>query len=338
MTGERLVGDEHLVGDEPLVGDEHLVTDAYPPAVPGRGVTREDVFSVLGSLGAVLTGVTAVMFYFGWRRSDVQATTMGVDVSLFGYTSQDYVLRSISALYVPLLLVAALGLGWLWVHARVQRLLRPGDAAASARRDAAARWSRRVAVGCGALAAACVLFAMLAGLTAPPGPVAALARALADRQWVVPLVLVAATLGAAYAWWLYRRLRPAPPADRSLWRSVLTVVLVVGTVGLGVFWMLEEYASAVGRGYAQRLAANVDALPRAVVASPYPLGVDAPGVVEEVVAVDADGAATLYRTSGLRLLARSGGKVILVPDGWAPGVGSVVVVADSEALTWQFSR
>ncbi len=319
---------------------EPLLMEGVPPieGVPPRGVSREDVFSLLGSLGAVLTIVTAVMFYFGWQRSAVQAQAMSIDVSLFGFTSQDYILRSISALYIPLLVLAALALGWLWIHAQVLRFLGSDALAAGTRREeAAAVWSRRVAVVCGAVAAACVVFALLAGSTAPPGPVIWLATALRPRQWVVPLVLVTTTLASAYAWWFHRRLRPSRALDRSLWRSLLPAVLVAGTVTLGVFWVIEEYASAVGRGYAGRLAANVDSLARAVVISPYPLGIEAPGVEEEVLGVEGTSEA-LYRTTGLRLLARSGGKVILVHDGWAPGVGTVVVLADSEALTWQFSR
>lgn len=325
-----------MTGDAP---SEPAPSGDVPPSelVPPRGVTREDVFSLLGTLGAVLTAVTAVMFYFGWQRSAVQAREMSIDVSLFGFTSQDYILRSISALYIPLLVIAALGLGWLWVHSRVLSLLRSETLVSGGRREAAARWARRIAVASGAVAAACVLFALLAGSTAPPAPVIWLATQLRARQWVVPLVLVTATLVAAYAWWFYRRLRPAPSADRSLWQSILPAVLVAGIVTLGVFWMLEEYASAVGRGYARQLGANVGALARAVVVSPHPLGIDAPNVQEEVIADDGAGQ-TLYRTTGLRLLARSGGKVILVHDGWAPGVGTVVVLADSEALTWQFSR
>ena len=334
--------EDAAAGESPSVTQPAVYTDAsgFPPLgeAPQRGVTREDLFSVLGSLGAVLTAVTAVMFYFGWRRSDVQASEMSIDVSLFGFTSQDYVLRSISALYIPLLLIAALGLGWLWIHSQVLHLLRSDVMAEGPRREAAATWSRRAAVICGAVAAACVLFAMLAGLTAPPTPVAWLANELRARQWAVPMVLVVATLGSAYAWWFHRQLRPTRSGDRSLWRTILSVVLVTGTVSLGVFWMLEEYASAVGRGYARQLAANVDALARTVVISPYPLGIEAPGVTEEVLAVDDAGTATLYRTTGLRLLARSGGKVILLHEGWTPASGTVVVVADSEALTWQFSR
>ena len=79
----------------------------------------------LGALGAILTLVTAVMFYFGWRRSDVQAREMSIDVSLFGFSSQDYVLRSISALYLPLLVIFGLGLAWVAVP-RVVRALPTG--------------------------------------------------------------------------------------------------------------------------------------------------------------------------------------------------------------------
>ena len=71
-----------------------------------------------------MTLVTAVLFYFGWRRSDVQAGAMSIDVSLFGFSSQDYVLRSISSLYLPLLVILGLGLAWLWLHLRVTLLLR----------------------------------------------------------------------------------------------------------------------------------------------------------------------------------------------------------------------
>ena len=97
----------------------------------------------LGALGAVLTLVTAVLFYFGWRRSDVQATAMGIDVSLFGFSSQDYVLRSISSLYVPLLVSLSLGLAWLWLHLRVARLVRSESPRIRGWHGAAATWTGR---------------------------------------------------------------------------------------------------------------------------------------------------------------------------------------------------
>ncbi len=309
-------------------------TSSPPPA---QGVTRQDVFSVLGGLGAILTLFTAVMFYFGWRRSDVQSRAMGIDVSLFGFSTQDYVLRSISSLYLPILALLFMGLAWVWLHLRVLRVLDSPDLASRGRPSTiAARASLSITVIGVALAASCLLFVVAAGMPRRPGVVAWLANQLAGKQWVVPLVLVAATLAALYAWWFHRQLRPSRVNVSSAWHKTLPAILVAGTIVLGGFWMLEEYAGAVGRGNALQVTASVDQLARTVVISPTPLGIDAPGV-EEARIGDADSPSVRYRTTGLRLLARSGSKVLLVHDGWTPDTGTVVVLADSDDLGWQFS-
>jgi hypothetical protein len=83
---------------------------------------------------------------------------MGLDVSLFGFSTQDYVLQSISTLYVPLLATAALALGWLALHQRVDRALAQPAARPTL------RLAGRVALGAGLLAAAgAVLIAVLDG-------------------------------------------------------------------------------------------------------------------------------------------------------------------------------
>lgn len=293
---------------------------------------------MLGGLGAILTLFTAVMFYFGWRRSDVQSRAMNIDVSLFGFSTQDYVLRSVSSLYLPLLTLLGLGLGWLGLHLRVTRLLTSSVLTSSSRPPAVTAWTRWVTVAAVSLAAGCLVFALTAGMRSPPPPVGWLADQLRDKQWVVPLVLVIATLTAAYVWWIHRQLQPNSAAEeRPLWQTLLPALLVAGTVVLGGFWMLEEYAAAVGRGYAQQLTGSVDRLARTVVISPAPLGIKAPGVKEERLG-EPSSPGVRYRTTGLRLLARSGSKVLLIPDGWTPATGTVIVLADSDQLSWQFSR
>jgi hypothetical protein len=311
------------------------VTAAAPTAT--RGVTRQDVFAVLGALGAILTLITAVMFYFGWRRSDVQAREMSIDVSLFGFSSQDYVLRSISSLYLPVLVVFGLVLAWLWMHGHAVRLVHSELFANEHSRQRALVATRWVAAVAALVATSSVLFALAAGTRSPPWPVAPVAGALEDRQWVVPCVLVVATLTATYIRWIHRQIAPSgPTGGRPGPQAVLAALLLAGTVALGGFWMLEEYATAVGRGYAQDLAASVDALPRVTVLSPAPLSIEAEGVAEE--RVDVPGGSVRYRTNGLRLLARSGGKVLLLHDRWTPATGTVIVLADSDELVWQFSR
>jgi hypothetical protein len=305
-----------------------------PTGAKHSALTRQDAFAILGSLGALVTIITAVMLYFGWRRSDVQAQDMGIDVSLFGFSTQDYVLRSISSLYLPLLAVFGLAVAWSWLHSKVAGMLRRLATAKPEARERVARRCRFVAVTATALAAGCVLFALATGLSSPPWPVEPIADALGDRQWTVPGALVLATLTATYAFWARSRLTEGDDADSPRSQVALTSAVVVSTVVLGCFWMLEEYATAVGHRYALQIAANVHDLPRASVISPTPLGIRANGVREEL--VQASGA-TYFRTMGLRLLARSGGKVLLLPSNWTPSSG-IVVIADRADLVWQFSR
>jgi hypothetical protein len=296
------------------------------------GLTRQDVFAILGSLGAIVTVFTAVMLYFGWRRSDVQAQDMGIDVSLFDFSPQDYVLRSISSLYLPLLVIFGLTLGWLWLHGRVTGMVRRlADARPEVRQRAAVR-SRVVAITATTVGAACVLFTVATGLSSPPWPVRPLMSALEDDQWAVPALLIVATLTATYAFWLHGRLtqrETEPP-----WQVALIGAIVVSIVVLGAFWMLEEYASSIGHRYASQVERNVGDLPRASVISPTPLGIRAEGITENV--MQASGS-TYYRTVGMRLLARAGDKLLLLPDNWVPGSG-IVVIADRQDLIWQFSK
>jgi len=303
---------------------------------PPSGLTRQDVFNVLGALGAIITLVAAVMFYFGWRRSDAQARAMSIDESLFGFSSQDYVLRSISSLYAPLLVIFALGLLWVWGHVLLTRLLESEWLDQGSRRSTMATAVQVVFVTSVGIASACVIFTALVGRELAPWPIDPIARVLAPREWVVPLLLIVSTLLAAYASWLRRQLVGSDRRASSLWIAVLPAALVVATVTLAGFWLLEEYATSVGKDLAEDMAAGVDRLPRAVVTSATPLGLEAPGV-EEVI-VSGNGDADRYRTTGMRLLARSGGKVLLVHDGWTPGSGTVIVLADTDDLAWEFSR
>jgi len=74
--------------------------------------------SVITTVGTPLTIITTLMLYFGWARSSAQSSWMGIDVSLFHFSAQDYVLRSISTLFVPLLVAGVVGIVWLELHRR----------------------------------------------------------------------------------------------------------------------------------------------------------------------------------------------------------------------------
>jgi hypothetical protein len=279
--------------------------------------------SAIATVGPPLTIVTALMIYFGWARSNTQAHLMGIDVSLFGFTTQDYVLQSISTLFVPLLVLGGVGLAALAVHRRLSWALRDPEARPRL------RWAGHIALAVGlVVAAACLVIAAVSSTR---------------DSLVLPLVLGAAVAVAGYGAWLADAAGPRGPAGRASYppgQRALRTFLVTAVVTLALLWELSSYSGVVGRGYAQQLEQNVSQLPRATAFSAEPLGIEAPGVREErVVEPSASGRKVVrYRTTGLRFLVRSGDRLFLLHDGWRIDGGVVVVLPDTDAIRWQFSR
>ena len=275
--------------------------------------------SVVTAVGTPLTMITALMLYFGWARSNAQSAWMGIDVSLFHFSAQDYVLRSVRALFVPLLVGCTVGIGWLELHRRI---------AASVDRTGSRR-ALRIAgrttmfVGLGAAIVGVVLAALK--LLWPPGPV------------VFPLLMAAGTALAAYGRHLISlgtELRESDtPSPR--WQTALLKVLVGVVIAMAVFWAVGEYAGIVGRGIADAAERKPSSLPTATAISESPLGIDAPNVITTPIAV---GPKTLYRTTGLRLLGESGGRLFLINDGWNRAHGRIMVLDNDKSVRWEFGR
>jgi len=152
--------------------------------------------------------------------------------------------------------------------------------------------------------------------------------------------LVVGLLVATWAVHLGRRVAAVTgrraAASRPPWQAPLAKALVGVLVALGLFWEVTNYAGVVGRGYGQRLAAEVAVRTGVVVYSPKRLYIQAPGVREDELA-DPD-AAYRFRYSGLRLLQRSGGKYFLLPAGWTLERAMVIVIPDDDAVRFEFMR
>ena len=278
--------------------------------------------SVLTTIGPPVTIATALMIYFGWARSDTQARTMGLDVSLFRYTTQDYLLLSISTLYVPLLVVATLALVVLALHRRVDQALRRPTSRPRLRTIGRAA----LFVGIGVAAAA----------------VAIAASGTDQGSLIIPLGLAVGTAMAAYGGWLASAASDtdATGPKSPTWQRALRLLLVGSVITLALFWEVSNFASVVGRGYAQQIEQTVPRLPKVVAFSPTVLGIEAPGVREERIEAGPGGGneAGRYRTTGLRFLVSTGGRIFLLHDGWTVRGGTVIVLPDNEQVRWQFSR
>src|SRR5947209_5763544 len=103
------------------------VTPEAGPPDPTRAVRA--TFKGLGAVIAPTSALTALLYYFGWTRTHFEATRLGMDESLLGYSTQDYLLRSMSAMLAPLvvgLMVVLLALAFHGlVTARARRADRP---------------------------------------------------------------------------------------------------------------------------------------------------------------------------------------------------------------------
>ncbi len=286
---------------------------------PDAASTLRSALSVITTVGTPLTIITALMLYFGWARSDAQSRWMGIDVSLFHFSAQDFVLRSISTLFVPLLVAGVVGIVWLELHRRA------AAASADPERSRVVRVAGTVTM-CAGIATAVVGVALAAmKLQWPFGSV------------VFPLLLAGGTAFAAYGRQL-RQLGRGPAAVRisvPRWQVVLENLFVGVIIALAVFWAVGEYAGIVGRGVGREIEGTISSLPKATAISEVPLGIDAPNVTTNEISV---GPKTLYRTSGLRLLGESGGRIFLLNDGWSRRSGSIIVLEDDKSVSWQFAR
>jgi hypothetical protein len=289
--------------------------DQQDDPTPAESGDRSDL---LGRVATVLGNVavlTALLVYFGWVRSEVQARTLGIDESILGMSTQEYLLRSVRPVLILLIVVATAGLLWvLFDHWLTNRLRRRGSD------DRLYTWIARL------MPAAIIVLPVAGWFAQYPWP------ALAYIAF--PLMCAAGLLLALYA----LRLRAALPGGLPLGARHGNVLraCVAALVGVALFVTASNYATVEGTELARSFDRQLPALPRVVVHSVNPLNIDAPGVE----ATQLDGTVGFaYRYSGLRLLERAGGRYFFVSDGWTPEYGVVVVLKDDEpGIRYDFVR
>jgi hypothetical protein len=113
----------------------HEVREADVPPAAERDVLRDALRPLVGILANV-TVLTALLIYFGWRRSETQAQRLGIDESVPAMSTREYLLRSVGPVLVMLVGVGVAGLVWVAVDQRVAGLFAVGcDANGGHRRD-----------------------------------------------------------------------------------------------------------------------------------------------------------------------------------------------------------
>jgi hypothetical protein len=274
-------------------------------ADPETARSSPDLMKVITSIGSPIALATALLFYFGWVRSEAQAKAFGADASVFAMSTQDYVLRSINVLFFPIILLLLIGL---LVH-RLDRRLRtaPPPWLGPVARMLRFSWAPFLALG--------IVFYAVAGTF---GDV------------TLPFWVALAILGPAYG----TVLRRVVTGERARF-SGTTVVLLGALVTVTLFWQTERLASLGGEALAQDIQDNLsDRLKPVELFSAKDLHIAGPGV--RTTTFSNPDTAYGYAYSGLYLLQRSGDKYFLLTQGWDTNAGRLIVLPDTPAIRLQF--
>lgn len=280
---------------------------AGPPTAGGAGATLR----LIATVGSPIAIATGLLFYFGWVRASVQARQLGYDTAILDWTIQDYVLRSVNVLFIPLMALLIVALVLTWLHQRLVVPIvesgRPAGVATRLPRALRASWLPWVPAG----VALAVVSGSLSGV-------------------VVAATVTVALLCAVYGEFLERRV------SGSSRTSPAAVALILVLLALSLFWDAERLANVMGEGHAAQITANPRRLLAVTVYSPKSLEVDAQGVVET--SLGTSESAYRYRYDGLRLVQRSGDRYLLMSERWDDRTSRIIVLRDTDAIRMEFAR
>lgn len=294
-------------------------TQAQAPAPASESAeeaaeTRSGLVRTLTTILLNVSVLTALLVYFGWVRSDRMAAELGIDESILQMSVEDYLLRSVRSVFVPVLFVGLAALAWVgfdrwWTSRRARDVHDPIA-------TWFARWMWAIALGV-------IIGGFLLGYIG-----------LAWTFIAGPLIAAGGLLLIAYGFRL-RSTLPGVVAVSSTTEAVFRGATAL-LVAVGVFYSAHNYAIVEGTSLAADYERVVATLPGVEVDSAEPLDLTAPGVVA---LCTSDGEDTRYRYTGLRLLDRTGENYWLVSDGWTREYGAVMALpTDGDGTRFTFVR
>jgi hypothetical protein len=287
------------------------------PASPGLPALAR----ILGSVVAPTTLLTALLYYFGYMHAWFFFGYFGLNSTTLGFSTVDYLMRSVDALFIPVTSAAILGLLALWGNALLVPRLRT-------RRNQ--RTNTLIVRG---IAAGGVIL----GVTS----LVLTFKTVGDKGSLVALAPVGFGLGVlvtAYAVHLDRVLVRRQRGDHAAsgWAQATEWAIVFALVGISLFAAATDYAGAVGESRAQLYVAGLANQPGVALYSEKDIALTQPGVTQS--RCRDPQAAYQFRYDGLALMLESGGKYVLIPRSWRWGdpALAVIVLAQSDTFRLQF--
>ncbi len=293
-------------------GDRAQIAQAQRP--------KADLSSALAIAGTITSQtvlITGLLYYFGWVRAQATARYFGLDTTLVGYSTTGYLLRSVNVTFMPFMRVALVALVLLGLHRLL--VLRALGMPAGSRARRMGRWivtvTRGVAVALAAVGIIRMLFPDQLGW--PSG-------------LALPLLIIVSVALLGYVAHLrstHLEGLATPPASHPQVQAL--VLLAIGL--LGALWAVSLYADQGGRQAAANIVAELpDRRPAVVIYSAERIALNGTGV--EVAEIAQPDSRYRYQYSGIRFLARSTDKYLLLPVGWRRGHDRVFVVPDDDSI------
>ena len=268
------------------------------------------VTRLMREIVAPTTLVTGLLFFFGWGHAYWFFRYFGVDSSSLGLGRSDYLMRSVDGLFIPVAVLAVIGLVVAWGR-------RLGEGLLTSLRPPAG-WVPRIAAVLGVLL-------VLNGISA-------LFVATIFNHWLAvgPLSLA---IGIGILFYLLHHSGTSGPE----WLMVTEWLAVFVLVGLSLFWAAFDYSAAVGRSRAAQFVDELPTSPEAIVYSEARLNLTAAGVTEVRCAGDPE-LAYGFRYDGLTLLWQTDDELVLVPRSWTRADGVTVVIPRGSGVRLEFRR
>lgn len=287
-------------------------------AAPGLN----QIAKVFGSIVAPTTLFTALLYYFGWNHAYWLFNYFGVNSTVLGLTTGDYLQRSVDALFVPMSVIGAGGLLAMWGNAEIHSRLAAGSR------------PRLLRIALPIIASAGVLLAI-------SGFVSIFTTTMLTRYLTAaPFSLASGVLLLTYTNHLRRsypsKTPPVPKeSDTLTWAAAGEWASVFTLVAISLFWAATDYAAAVGTTRARDLLAQLPTSPSVVLYSNRSLNLNLPGV-HQTHCHDQQSAYP-FRYDGLKLILRSGNQYLFLPQTWKPTNGTAVLLPQSDTIRLEFT-
>ncbi len=317
------VDDCHLrTPDHADDGHDRYTTDCIAAADGIPVMTENDEQSpglpkwigVVGLFIAPTTVITSLCYYYGYVATRTFFSSFGIDADAIGFTSTDYVMKSVSTLYVPLVGGLLTWVAMLWIGEYVRRLVRSG------RRPRLVRGLAWAAVAIGSVG---VVRAVI-GLTQPTW-------ALIHIDAVTPAALGIGSALLMVGCWMLAATKAGDAARPYAAAQRASLVVAAAAIVAALFWITHIFASFRGVDQAANVTADLWSRENSVV-----VDVDAaqnmPLLLKDQIKVswappsDPSAKPTFLRYECFRVLAVHNNRWALVPARWNTDAGFAVVV------------